>query len=134
MNRTVLDSRQLIAFWRRRQTDAGGGAPDAATAAGWASDLERATGTASILSVTYLEFVGGAGSGAELRAYRAFLGGLEIVDGWEVRPSDFEQARRLAERVPRDRRPRGAMDCLIRALASRLGYAVRTGDRGFPGH
>ena len=133
MNRTVLDTQQLVAFWRKRQAETGDRTPSPDDAAEWGRLLSRRTGTDAILSLSYLEFVGGAGSGEELRAYRAFLATLDVVDGWDVRPVDLEDARRRAERVPPSRQPRGAVDCLIRAVASRLGYAVRTRDRGFPG-
>ena len=133
MNRTVLDTQQLVTFWRKRQTATGDRTPAPEVAAEWGRLLARRTGTDAILSLTYLEFVGGAGSGEELKAYRAFLATLEVVDGWDMRPVDLEDARRRAERVPPSRRPRGAVDCLIRAVAGRLGYAVRTRDQGFPG-
>ena len=109
MNQSVLDTQQLISFWRKRQRESALRTPDEATAAAWAKLLERQTGTAAIVSLTHLEFLGGAGSGDEVRAYRAFLAELEVVDNWEVRPSDFDEARRRAGRVPRDGRPRGAV-------------------------
>ena len=132
MNRTVLDTEQLITFWNRQRDATGERTPTPDAAEAWGRLHARRTGTKAILSPTYLEFVGGARSGEELKAFRAFLATFEVVDGWEIRPIDLEGARRRAERVPPNRKRRGAVDCLIRAVASRLGYAVRTRDRGFP--
>ena len=134
--RRLLDTNQLIAYWRRRLGE-GDGLPDEPTAATWGRDLAVAVGADGTVSPVYLEFVGHAVTGEELRAYRAFLTAFTVLDGWQITPDDLARARRLAERVPRRRRdrpakPRGAMDCLIRALADRLGCDVLTADTGLP--
>lgn len=128
----VLDSNVLIRFWRRQQRRTGVATPDETTAKEWAAALKRSYGPIAILSVVYLEFLGGSARRAETTAYRAFLDEFEVADGWSIDDRDLESARRLAARVPSDRRPRGAMDCLISATASRLRMEVITADGGMP--
>ena len=133
----LLDTNQLIVYWRRRLAE-GRGLPDEPTARRWGRELTDAVGADGIVSPVYLEFVGHAVTGEELRAYRAFLDALTVLDGWHVTPADLARARVLAERVPRRRRrgrparPRQAIDCVIRALADRLGCDVLTADVGLP--
>ena len=133
----LLDTNQLITYWQRRQRTDVVHVPDPDIAAAWGRDLIASTGTDAIVSPVYLEFVGAARSGEELGAYRAFLDSFTVLDGWDIRPADLRRAKSLAERVPRRHRtdpvrPRGAIDCLIRALAARHGHTVLSDDAGFP--
>ena len=85
------------------------------------------------MTPVYIEFVAGARTAVELELSRAYLAGLEIVDAGRILKEDWEKARQLAERVPRDGKPRQLGDCLIRAIALRLKYYdVLTADDSFP--
>jgi len=81
----------------------------------------------------YIEMVGGITSRRELELTKAFLGVFTCIDQKRIPASDWQEAIRLAQRVPRDRRPRQLGDCLIRAIANRLKYNVLTFDTGFVG-
>ena len=52
--------------------------------------------------------------------------------GGNVTTADWQEAIRIARRVPRNRKPRQLGDCLIRAIANRLRYKVETLDADFP--
>jgi predicted nucleic acid-binding protein len=99
----------------------------------WADDLLELYQTNAIVSPVYLEFVAGTSSHADLKLSRAYLSRFVIVDGWKIVDRDLKEARRIAERVPRDGRPRDFGDCLIRAIANRFSYEVLTNDASFPG-
>jgi predicted nucleic acid-binding protein len=98
---------------------------------GWAQELIALRNTKAIVSPVALEFLAGARTG-EKELIRAFLGEFEIVDKGRIEETDWDRAYQYAERVPRDGRPRGAVDCLIRAIAERLSYEVDTADEGMP--
>jgi predicted nucleic acid-binding protein len=49
-----------------------------------------------------------------------------------ILPEDWQEAIRIASRVPRSPAPRQLGDCLIRAIAHRLKYEVFTSDMNFP--
>jgi predicted nucleic acid-binding protein len=57
---------------------------------------------------------------------------FRLADDGAVTMEDWEEARRLAVRVPRVGRPRQLGDCLIRAIANRLRLRVKTFDIGMP--
>lgn len=86
----------------------------------------------AIATPIYLEFVCGVVQRHEMELAKAYLQSFRLVDEGRLTDDDWIEARRLAERIPRDRRPRGLVDCLIKAIANRLGYAVRTMDQGMP--
>ena len=128
----VLDTNVLVSFWRRQQVRTETATPSPAEARRWADALAASAGSRTILSVVYLEFLGGSGRREETTAYEAFLDALDVADGWSIDDRDLAEARRLAARVPADRRPRGFADCLIRAIANRLRLPVQTADGGLP--
>lgn len=49
----------------------------------------------------------------------------------KILSQDLDQARRVAERIPRDGKRRQLGDCLIGAMALHLNYDVVTLDRRF---
>jgi predicted nucleic acid-binding protein len=98
----------------------------------WALKLCKLHGTTAIVSPVYLEFVAGTRSRADLRLSRAYLSRFMVIDGWSILDQDIQEAKRIAERVPRDGRPRDFGDCLIRAIANRFSYEVLTNDDDFP--
>lgn len=79
-----------------------------------------------------IEFICGVVDRHEMDLSRAYLGVFEVVDGGVIKESDWAEARRLAERIPTDPVPRDLGDCLIRAIAIRLGYEVFSFDGGMP--
>jgi hypothetical protein len=84
--------------------------------------------TGSIVTPAYIEFVAGTTSAHELRLARAYLAEFEIVDKGRILDQDWIEARRYAERVPRNGKPRQLGDCVIKAIAKRLNYDVDTFD------
>jgi predicted nucleic acid-binding protein len=132
MAKFVLDTSVLLHWWNeRRSRHRGPVTVDHAQA--WGRALAAAEKTTAIVTPVLIEVVGGTTRAAELRLMRAFLEPFVCVDGQRITAHDWEEARRLAQRVPRDRRPRQLGDCLIRAIANRLHYEVRSGDTAFPG-
>lgn len=133
MTPAVFDTNLLLAHWNaRRPRRLSDNTPD--DAATWARDLIRLRGTDSILTPVYLEFVGGAMNGHEMRLSKAFLDQFAVLDGGVITTEDWKAARRLAERIPWNTgpRPRGAVDCLIKAIALRYKCGVITFDKGMP--
>jgi predicted nucleic acid-binding protein len=131
MRRKCLDSCVLINHWQRCSggSVAGWSPAEAAT---WAMKLIDMRGTRAIVTPVYLEMVAGTRNKHELMLTRQFLKQFKLVDDGNVVPEDWTEARRLAERIPRNGRRREVCDCLIRAICNRLGYDVDTLDEGFP--
>jgi predicted nucleic acid-binding protein len=131
MARRVIDTSVLCSFWHRRS--AGRRLNDVSThdVKRWAQELIEVRGNAIVTPVG-IEFLAGARKRRELELFRAFLGCFEIIDNGEISSDDWRAARRLAERIPRDGKPRHLGDCLIRAIARRLKCEVDTSDQAFP--
>ena len=130
MTRRVLDTSVLIRYWNQRRTRvAGASIADSETWAGNLIDLYR---TRAILSPIYLEFICGLNRRPELEAGKRFLEQFEVIDGWRIQPEDLQEAKRIAQRVPRTGKPRQLGDCLIRAMATRLRHDVVSVDQSFP--
>jgi predicted nucleic acid-binding protein len=131
MKRTVLDTSVLIRFWRSR---AHGSlvrrTPD--DAGRWAERFIDLYDTNAIVTPVYLELVAGVSDRHELRLTLAFLSRFDRIDEGNITRSDWEEALRIARRVPRNRKPRHLGDCLIRAIANRLRYTIVTLDADFP--
>jgi predicted nucleic acid-binding protein len=128
MRQRILDTSVLISFWRRR----GGQPADIEQARAWSRELIDLERTHAIVSPVYLEFVCGARVRSELTLADAFLSSFDVKDGWEIRATDLNEARRIARRIPRDGRPRQLGDCLVKAIANRLRCDVVTRDEHFP--
>jgi predicted nucleic acid-binding protein len=125
--RRVLDTNRLIAHWRRSRKRAISeySRDDAAT---WARHLIELDGTPAILTPVVIEFLCGAMSPHELELSRAFLDQFDVIDRGEIRAEDWDLARRFAAWIPRDWKPRDFADCLIAAIARRLGYSLLSSD------
>jgi predicted nucleic acid-binding protein len=131
VRRNVLDTSLLIAhWWRCRGRDLAG--HDAEQARDWARALIRLEQTDKIVTPVVLEMLCGVRDRHELELTRAYLDCFAILDEGNVSPRDWEEARRLAQRVPRNCKPRHLGDCLIRAIADRLHHDVRATDEDFP--
>jgi predicted nucleic acid-binding protein len=85
-----------------------------------------------VLTPIRLELVGGGLDRDAVRLTDYFLDLFPLLDGGDVRREDWDAASRLARRVPFAPRPRGAVDCLIRAICQRLGLQLETLDTGLP--
>lgn len=98
----------------------------------WVTELAKYHKSRRIVTPVVLEFLSGATSSVELNLARTFVAGFEIADGNNVTDDDWRVARRIAERIPRDGKPRQLGDCLIKAIASRLKCGVMSTDQRFP--
>jgi len=126
----ILNTSILINHWG----DCGGNSPaghSANEAAQWAARLVELRGIDAIVTPVYLEFVVGMLTAHQLELARAYLARFRIIDGGQVLPEDWVEARRIGERVPRKPRRRQMGDCLIQAIANRLRHDVDTADRRF---
>lgn len=131
MKRAILDTDVLIAHWHRCIAGSPRG-KSIAQAEDWARNLVRLYDTDAIVTPVRIEFVAGTRTAHELRLARAYLAKLRAIDGGRILAEDWTEAQRIAERVPRDGKPRQLGDCLIAAIAKRLRYDVETKDRAFP--
>lgn len=129
MARRLLDTSVMITFWRRISGAANANNRSQATA--WARDLIGLHQTNAIVTPVVIEFLAGVTSSSELEMARTFLREFQIADGGRILGADWTEARRLAERIPRDGKPRQLGDCLILAIANRLKYEVLTFDLRF---
>ncbi|MBM4071920.1 MAG: type II toxin-antitoxin system VapC family toxin [Planctomycetes bacterium] len=130
MRRVILDTSVLVRHWRKCIGDSLEDKKPA-DAVRWANQLVEIEDTDAILSPISIEMLAGVSSQHELRLTRAFLRRFRIVDGGQILAEDWVESRKLAERIPRDGKPRHLGDCLIQALANRLKYQVRTFDKRF---
>lgn len=132
MPRRVLDTNILISRWRRITRDAQLRAASTEQARGWARKLIRELDSNLILTPVAIEFICGQGSAHEVKLARAYLQAFEIADEGVISERDWQDARRIAERVPRDGLRRQLGDCLIRAICNRLHLEILTAERRFP--
>lgn len=133
MRPRVIDSNILLALWHGRfpsptkvkvRTK-----PTAQLVAGAWLKLNPGDGG---LTPIRLELVGGSLDRDAVRLTDYFLDLFPLFDDGDVRREDWDAAARLARRVPFEPRPRGAMDCLIRAICQRLRLDLETQDTGVP--
>lgn len=130
MKKFILDSSILIAHWRQQRSK-WRGAMSLEGVIGWAKQLMEFHDTKAIVTPVYVEVVAGVTSRHELPLTKAFLGKFERVDKGNIIRDDWDDAIRLAQRIPRHGGPRDLGDCLIRAIADRLRYEVKTLDKKF---
>jgi len=127
--RRLLDTSVLVAYWRHRRSlrinDA-----TVEDAKRWAEELIEQHGSRAIATPVSIEFLAGTRSGHELRLARSYLDHFAEIDHGRITPDDWRQARRMAERVPPNGKPRQMGDCLIRAVAKRLNHEIVTLDQG----
>jgi predicted nucleic acid-binding protein len=132
MRHIVLDTTILIAQWRRRRLARPLTELDEAEVERWARQLIEIEQSDATVTPVLLEFLCGVGDKREMILARAFLKSFKAIDDRRTLRRDWQEAQRLAERVPANRRPRDLGDCLIRAIAQRLNHDVRTLDTGMP--
>lgn len=131
MRRHILDTNILVGHWKKCGGDRLA-AMAAADGRDWGRELVDLYDSNLILSPIYIEFICGARNQLEYKTAQAYLAAFTVLDEWNVTPDDLREARRLAQRIPRDGRPRQLGDCLIRAMASRFGADVKTLENRFP--
>jgi predicted nucleic acid-binding protein len=127
----ILDTSELLNWWHERRSEFGG-ILTPAVAEDWARQLIQKHDTNAIVTPVYLEVMAGTRSKKEHELMRAYLRPFVCVDEQKIIPRDWQEALRLAQRVPRNQRPRDLGDCLIRAIANRLNCNVFTRDKDFP--
>jgi predicted nucleic acid-binding protein len=128
MPRKILDTSVLIAVWRKRCAEAKSPVTEV-IAATWGEKLRDFYPSAFLVSPVILEVLSGSRTAEELQLSRAFLSPFENLDKGEIPVADWEQARRFAERIPKDGKPRQLGDCIIAAIARRLRCEVITFDK-----
>ena len=131
MPKRALDTNKLIRHWKRYRP---AGEKTEAGAEAWAKKLILIERTDAIVTPVELEMLGGDLNERDRRLTRAFLKPFHVIDRGRILVEDWYEARRLVERIPAGPapRPRGLIDCLIRAIASRLNHEVLTDDQGMP--
>jgi predicted nucleic acid-binding protein len=132
VRRFVLDTSVLIRHWRARRTGKSWAQVKDTDAEAWASLLIEIEDTNAIVTPVRIEFLCGVRDQWELGLARAYLKPFHSIDKGKTLVADWREAQRLAERAPRNGRPRDLGDCLIKAIASRLNHQVRTFDAGMP--
>jgi predicted nucleic acid-binding protein len=98
----------------------------------WAELLIRMYDTSVTLTPIRLELIAGTKSSDELQRIEKYLSYFQNADEGIILRQDWQEAERIARRVPRDGKPRQLGDCLIAAIARRLKYAIETFDENFP--
>ncbi len=96
----------------------------------WARGLIEIEDTNAIVTPVRLEYLCGVRDQWELGLARAYLRPFQSIDKGKTVVADWREAQRIAERVPKNGRPRDFGDCLIKAIALRLNYQVRSFDTG----
>jgi predicted nucleic acid-binding protein len=132
MKKVVLDTSVLLSWWNQCRSERKGRTITENQAEGWGKKLSQHQDTTAIVTPVLVEIFGGTTSKYELNLMRAFLRPFLCIDRKRFLPQDWEEAIRMAQRVPRDKKPRHLADCLIRALADRLNHEVLAFDQGFP--
>lgn len=129
MAKRIFDTSHLIAHWRnfprtRPRTSE--------NMRSWSERLIELYGSRRIVTPVFIEMVAGVTSADELKLTQAYLAPFEIIDEGRIPKLDWDEARHTAQRVSPKGGKRQLGDCLVRAIAKRLGCEVLTLDRGFP--
>jgi predicted nucleic acid-binding protein len=127
MKRAIFDTNILTSYWHR---EALWKLSNAAVKRA-ALKLKKSRDAEFIVTPVYIEFIVGATTGARLTLMRTFLAEFKVLDGGTITNEDWVEARRFAERIPPDGKPRHMGDCLIKAIANRRNYEVLTSDARF---
>jgi predicted nucleic acid-binding protein len=131
MSRLLLDTSVLISNWHRLSGGQIAG-KTGSDARDWANDVVAFYNTSMVATPVIIEFSAGTRTGDELSLARAYLERFEAIDHGMILREDWDRARRIAERIPRDGKRRQLGDCLIRAIAERFNCDVITLDDRFP--
>jgi hypothetical protein len=132
MARRVLDSNVLINHWgfcrKRRQYE------DIAAdeAREWARQLIALYSTNAIVTPIYIEYLVGQPTALAVKLAEAYLDEFTVIDQGKIIDQDWDDAIRIARRIPPKGNLRQLGDCLIRAICNRLRYEVVSTDGAFP--
>jgi predicted nucleic acid-binding protein len=132
MPRRVLDTNILINHWGDQRRGLANARVTVQQARTWAKTLVGLQQTNLILTPIYIEYVAGKGTAHEVRLARAYLDQFNLADDGRITAQDWEEAKRIVQRVLPDRSPRQLGDCLIRAICNRLHLDILTADKRFP--
>ena len=129
MAKRIFDTSYLITHWkafpkRTKRT------PQSFRS--WSEKLISQHKTHLIVTPVYIEMVAGVMSSDNLNLTRAYLDPFLIVDEGRIPKDDWDEAKRMAQRVAPKGGTRQPGDCLIRAIANRLNCDVLTFDKEFP--
>jgi|SRR5208337_3058368 len=130
--RRVLDTSILISHWHRCRKARPFAQINETEAESWALRLIEIERSDAIVTPVLIEFLCGTRDKREMILARAFLKPFKAIDDRRTLERDWQEALRLAERVPANRRRRDLGDCLISAIAQRLNHEVRSLDTGMP--
>src|SRR5438270_1070740 len=130
MERRVLDTSILIRHWRTCRVKARGEITTAVVRM-WARKLIILYDSDAIVTPVYIEMIAGVTNRRELLLTLAFLREFRCIDEKRIPQHDWDEAIRLAQRVPRTATPRQLGDCLIHAICKRLRHQVATHDTHF---
>jgi predicted nucleic acid-binding protein len=122
----ILDTNVLINHWRKLDKKD----RVAAKVKAHAEELIEFQGTNLITSPVLVEFLVGARDSLELGLYRTYLEPFEVLDKGEIPRQDWDEAKRLAQWIRKDRE-RKLGDCLIEAIANRFNGDVVSADCDF---
>lgn len=128
MRRRVLDTNKLLRLWKGHGLTSKQKADPRAPLHAAELWLKRYRHD-GILSPVRLEFLGGT-HGDKLKLAEEFLALFPNFDERKVIAADWQEAERLAKRVSPNGAPRGAIDCLLVAIANRLHAEFETEDVG----
>lgn len=146
MPKRILDTNVLITHFRRLGPLK---EKSPAEAADWGRKLIDDKGTKAIVLPVVVEILAGVRDSHELALTEAYLGTFLVIDEKKGTPPDcWEEAKRIAKRIPRypSELPRSKGkrarqqnlkaasrdfgDCLIIAIANKMGFEVLTDDKG----
>ena len=103
MPKRVLDTNKLLNHWHRYQSAVGKTPGEMET---WARKLIAIEQTDAIVTPVALEILGGDRDSRDRELTRAYLKPFRVIDEGKILPADWDEARRLIERIPRG--PRAA--------------------------
>jgi len=104
MKKFILDTSKLINHWRRRRSRLLA-PPTKESIATWAGELIDLYETDAIVTPVALEFLAGFTTQSELRGAEVFLNCFSCVDALDIREPDWQKARQIVRRIPRDCKP-----------------------------
>ncbi len=131
MSRRILDTNLLVAHWRMSWRELRKKEPTPVLARRWAQQLIHLRQTEWIELPVRLEFLAGRRTEEPIEVVQAYLGEFALADEGIVLPDDWRGAENYANRILSNR-PRDLGDCLILAIADRLGFDIDTFDGGMP--
>lgn len=98
----------------------------------WAKELQEMLDSDAIVTPVRIEMLAGTQSKIEYELTRIFLDQFTCIDNGRILPDDWQEAERLASRVPFGGQRRQLGDCIIAAVFRRLNYDPRAEDKRFP--